>query len=116
MFFFCLVVFLFTLWASSWWCFAAVSFVLGYLVQKVRVKLFQVAAAGAIAWAALAFVQDGISHGLISKRMTALLGLPSPFLIFLLMAVLGALTAVLAFRAGVSVRKLFLMQSKSKEG
>jgi hypothetical protein len=60
--------------------------------------------AAAIAWAALAYLKDGHSHGLISQRMSGLFNLPAAPLIFLVMAALGAMTAFLFFKAGSSMR------------
>lgn len=110
MFFFCLAVFSLVLWFFPWWSLALVAFVVGMFVREYRG--LHVALAGAVAWSALAFLQDGFSHGLISKRMSVLLGLPSSGLLFLLMAVLGAVTAILCAHAGRSLQQIYKRTSK----
>ena len=101
MLYFGLVVFLACGWFLPWWSLALASFVLGLVV---RASAWKIGAAAALAWASLAYILDGHSHGLISQRMSGLFGMPSHFLIFLLMAVLGAVTATLFFRAGSAFR------------
>lgn len=102
MFFFALAVFLACGWLLPWWSLAAASLSLGILLPTR--PAWTISFAAAVAWATLAFLKDGHSHGIISQRMSALFGLPAAPLIFLVMAILGAVTAVLFFKAGASLR------------
>jgi hypothetical protein len=101
MFFFCLALFLLCGWLLPWWGLALIAFFLGIAFNG---KARHVALAAAAAWTALAYIHDGQSHGIIARRMAGLFGLPSPYLIFLLMAILGALTALFFFQAGAVIR------------
>jgi hypothetical protein len=94
-----LSLFLFLLcgWLLPWWCLALMSFALGIFL---RGSAWKVGAAAALAWAGLAYILDGRSHGLISQRMSGLFGMPAPYFIFVLMAAMGGITATLFFKAG----------------
>lgn len=117
MFFFSLLVFLLGLWFLPWWSLALISVILGIATRTTaRGRFtFHVTMAGAVAWAALAFVQDGRSFGLISKRMSALFSLPSTALIFLMMATLGGVTVLLGFKAGLYLRDVVRTGSLTAE-
>lgn len=105
MFFFSLGLFLVAVKFLPWWGLALVAFLLGTMLKKSSASWgLQVALAGASAWMALAFLQDGRSLGVISQRLASLFHLPSPLLIFVIVALLGALTAGLPFQAGTRLR------------
>jgi len=79
-----------------------VSLGLGLLLP---IKSWKVILAGGVAWGALAFIFDGESHGLISQRMGGLFALPSAYLMFVVMAAIGAVTAGIFFQAGAGFRR-----------
>jgi hypothetical protein len=89
-----------------WWSLAAAGLLLGIFLPAKKARAVQVSAAAALAWAILAYILDGRSHGLISQRMSGLFGMPSPWLMFLLMALIGAVTALLNYQAGVFIRRI----------
>jgi hypothetical protein len=102
MIYLCLVLFLLCGWFLPWWGMAFLSFGLGLLLPE---RTWKVVLAAGIAWAALAYVLDGRSHGMISQRMAGLFGLPSPLLLLLLMGMIGAVTAGLCFKSGSLFRQ-----------
>jgi hypothetical protein len=102
MFYFCLAVFLVVGWLCPWWALAVAALILGLAFPTASGR--GVALAAAVAWAALAYIKDGMSQGIISRRMSGLFSLPAAPLIFLLMAVLGAITALLFYKAGSAIR------------
>ena len=79
---------------------------LGFLLPGGWWRAWQVSAAASLAWFALAFVANGRSHGLIVERVGALFSLPSPWLLLLLMAAIGGLTALVNFISGVYLRSV----------
>ncbi|MGZ3722487.1 MAG: hypothetical protein ACXVA9_06135 [Bdellovibrionales bacterium] len=101
MIYFSVVVFSFCGWFLPWYGLGAAAFILGIAFPD---KPAQVSLGAALAWAAGAYLLDGQSHGIISQRMSGLFGLPSSFLIFLVMAFLAAVTAFLCFNAGAAIR------------
>ena len=105
MFFFSLGLFSLAIWFLPWWGLGVTGLVLGFFIRDAKdFTALQVALAGGLAWSALAFIQDGRSHGLISARMSGLFHLPSPVLMFAVVALLGAMTAGLPFQAGLSLK------------
>jgi hypothetical protein len=103
MIYFSLALFLVAGWVLPWWALAVVALVLGFSFPQSRGR--SVALAAAIAWAALAFIKDGHSHGIISQRMSGLFSLPAAPVMFVVMGVLGAVTAFLFFKAGSAIRR-----------
>ncbi len=63
--------------------------------------------------AALAFVKDGQNSGLISPRVAGLFGLPSSFLLYVLMFGISFVTAFLCFRAGARLAQLYRAKTLS---
>lgn len=100
-----------SLWWVGWWTLIPLSLIAGYFLDQYPSRQWQQALASGVAWAALAFVRDGQSFGLISRRMSGAFNLPRPELIFGLVFVLGALTAWLWFRAGRFLRQCSAMRS-----
>lgn len=92
------------LWFGSWLLLAPLAFGAGYLTKGKDAWKF--ALASGLAWAALAFVRDGQTGAIISERMSGMFSLPSSSLLFLIIAVLGFVTAFLWFKAGGSTRVL----------
>ena len=72
----------------------------------MRFRALQVAAAAALSWMAMAYVQDGRSHGLIAPRMAGLFALPAVALILSVQGFLGFVTALLAFQSALALRQL----------
>lgn len=104
MIFFAILVMLPVIWFLPWWAVALSAFVLGYWVASRVSQQLSVAVAAGLVWAALAYLRDGQNYGLISKRMSGLLGLPYDFLIFPALAILGFAVALLWVRMGALVR------------
>lgn len=107
MFFFSLAVFLLASWTLPWWGLALAAAVLGGLRPTGWCSDLQRGGAAALAWAALAYVQDGRNFGQVSRRLAGLFHLPRPALIFVVMALLAFVTAVLCAHAGAVLAGTF---------
>jgi hypothetical protein len=94
-------------WLFPWWGLALAAAILGGLRPAGRKSDSQLGAAAAVAWAALAYVQDGRDFGQISRRLAGLFHLPGPALIFAVMALAAFVTAFLCARAGAVLGDLF---------
>jgi hypothetical protein len=106
MFFFSLTLFLIATWCAPWWMCGLIGFAAGFLRPGFTMRRLQLSVASGLAWAALAYVQDGRNFGLVSRRLGGLMHLPHPLLIFVIMAVLGFVTVLLAAQSGASLRRL----------
>ncbi|MBX3022342.1 MAG: hypothetical protein KF799_11770 [Bdellovibrionales bacterium] len=113
MFFFSLAIFAALSWNLPWWWAGVFGFAMGAVRPMGWREGLAFCSAAAVAWAALAYVQDGRNFGLISQRMSGLIGLPHPLLIFALMAGLGFLTVFFCLQSGQVVRGLFSMATKT---
>ncbi len=102
MIYFSLAVLLPMLWYGYWWLIIPVAFVTGYLTRLRGARAFAIGSG--LAWATLAFFRDGELAGRVSKRMAGMFSMPSSGFLFLLIAVLGFVTAWLWFKAGRAVR------------
>jgi hypothetical protein len=111
LFFFSLGLFLVLAWSFPWWMSALAAFALGCCM--LRVTVWPLLGAAFLANAALAYVQDGSNYGLVSQRLAGLFNLPAPALIFLVMGIWGAATALVCVQAGRSVRS-FLVPDRDK--
>lgn len=107
MFFFSLAVFLVSAWSTPWWVAALIGLVMGMARENTWRESIQFSSACALAWAALAYVNDGRNFGLISKRVGGLLNLPHFSLLFVIMAVIGFMTVFLSLQSGQALRGLF---------
>ena len=92
-----LVAFVPALWFLPWWSVIFIAAGFGYVTRKGG---FSLATACGITWAALAFIKDGRSAGLISARVSGMFQLPYPALIFVLVFTVGFVTALLCFYVG----------------
>lgn len=101
---------LFVLAAATlpWWATALIGFAFGltHAADTIGARLRIVLSSG-LAWSAMAFVHDGRLHGLVSRRLAGLFGLPSPGLMFVVEAVVAMMTVTLALGAGASWRGLY---------
>lgn len=113
MFFFSLALFLLVSWTSPWWVVGIIGFAMGLLREMNFKESFHFSSACALAWAALAYVNDGRNFGLISSRVGGLLSLPYSSLVFLIMAVLGFVTVFLCLQSGLALRGLFKAPTNS---
>ena len=107
MFFASLGLFAICAWGLPWWMFTPVGVFLGWMNggHQRGLRSLQIAAAAALAILAAAFVQDGRSSGLIAKRMAGVFGLPHASLMFVMMALFGAITATLGVQCGIFLRQ-----------
>ena len=112
MFFLSLLIFLPCAGFLPWWSLSLGAFFLGGLRPS---HALSVSGAAGISWAALAFIFDGRSHGLISQRMSGLFNLPWPWMIFLGMFMIAALTALLSYKVAEFLHQLTAqMMSKNR--
>lgn len=114
MFFFSLAVYAVCAWILPWWGIGMAAFCLGILHGGTRTNAVQTAGAAGLVWACLAFILDGHSHGLISRRMAGLFNLPAPALMFVLMFVIGAVTALLCFWSGALGARFYSDRSEAE--
>lgn len=77
---------------------------MGILLQRRPWLSAQSALAAGLAWSILAFVQDGLNSGLVSKRVAGLFQLPMPILVYVITGLLGFITAFLFVSWGQSIR------------
>jgi hypothetical protein len=92
------------MWLGFWWLLVPLSFVLGMLVKEGGRRF---ALGAGVAWSALAFIRDGRNaSGVIAERLAGMFSLPNAFAFFIVLALLGFVTALLWFRAGREVRVL----------
>jgi hypothetical protein len=105
MFFFSLLVFMLAGWFLPWWALMIAAMAIGITAPVTLNRGMHVFLAGALAWAALAYILDGRSYGTISSRMAGVFGLPSSGLMFVLMAAIGGVTAALGFQTGLFIKR-----------
>lgn len=113
MIFFALLIFLPLIWFAPWWALGLGSFVLGYTRVHTWKEQWTISLVAGMVWAALAFIRDGQSYGLISKRLSGLLGLPVSGGVFLIVLALGLLFSLLWLRSGALVKVAFRSQERS---
>lgn len=88
-----------------WWWPALAGYIAGFWLGRDGGKAFLAGFAGAAsAWLALAAFMDWRNHHLLSGKVAALMGLPSPLLLLLLSGVIGGLLGGLGAWAGQSLR------------
>ncbi len=104
MIFFGMALMLPVVWFLPWWCFVLFSVLAGALSGGVPRATWSFAFGAALIWPALAFIKDGRSAGVISQKLSALLSLPSPGLIFVVVFILAFVTAFLSFQTGATLR------------
>lgn len=104
MIYFGLALLLPALWFGSWLLLAPLGFFAGYISRGEGAWKFGLASG--LSWSALAFVRDGESGAIISQRLAGMLSLPGSGLLFLVIAILGFVTAYLWFKAGAGSRVL----------
>lgn len=114
MFFFSLALFVVASWSAPWWLAGGIGFAMGSLREMNAREALHFSSACGVAWAALAYVQDGRNFGLISRRVGGLFNLPHFSIVFLLMAILGFVTAFLGLQAGLALRGLFKAPTNSQ--
>ena len=90
-------------WFGAWWLIAPIVFAVGWLTVPRGGVSF--AFGVGLAWSALAFVRAGEHGSIIFRRMSAMLSLPYPWMLFVLLTGLGFLTAWLWFKAGAAFAK-----------
>lgn len=113
MMFFGMAVMIPVIWFLPWWSMGLASLWLGFISGPRPRNAVTFACAAGLVWAALAFLKDGKSSGIISQRMSAMFTLPFPPLIFVLVFVLGFVTAFLCFRAGAALSVLYKAKTVS---
>lgn len=98
-----------------WWWPALAGYLAGFWLGRGGGKAFLAGFIGAAAaWLALAAFLDWRNHHLLSGKMAALMGLPTPLLLLFLSAVIGGLLGGLGAWAGQSLRD-WLRQRKRGE-
>ncbi len=105
MFFFGLALSAAVIWLLPWWALPLTAFLIGFMLPYKFHYVWSFSLSAGLAMAALSFVRDGQSHGLISKRMAGLLSLPTPTLLFAVIFILGFVTAALWMQAGLVLSK-----------
>jgi hypothetical protein len=114
MFFFSLAVFAVCAWILPWWCLSLAALLMGVFFTASRKSALQITASAGLVWAAMAWIWDGHSYGIISHRMAGLFNLPATVLIFVLMAAVGGVTALLSYLTGASVARISSSGSTSE--
>jgi hypothetical protein len=113
--FFCLFLFLPILWFGSWSMGAFAAFFMGMLLPQEKRTARRVGGALAIAWVALAYMEDVMNFQLISHRLAPLLHLPKAELIFPLLAFLAFTLGYVGAKAGAACKSLYTHMTKSAE-
>ncbi len=105
MFFLSLLIFILPAMVMPWWGLALVALALGVWRPQGWWYGMQVGLAAGWIWVAAAYVDDGNTSGLITRRLSMAMGLPSPWLLLGLMGALGFVTAFLFYQAGSALRR-----------
>lgn len=113
MMFFGMAILLPTIWFLPWWVPALIASGLGLVSGPRTSNAWQIALAGGLVAAALAFIKDGRNAGIISQRMSGLFSLPHWSLIFVLVFFLTSLTLFLCFQAGAALSSMYKPKSVS---
>jgi hypothetical protein len=103
MFYLALILFSVCAWWAPWWAIAPVALVVGVLMENDGKTIFKSALAAGLAWAATAFLLDGRSLGLVSRRLAGLFSLPSIYFVYILTGLMGFITAFLFIKAGSTI-------------
>jgi hypothetical protein len=104
MFFFSLALFLVGSWCLPWWVVVIGGLMMGWFQPRPWNGGFNCALAAAVAWAALAYIEDGRNHGLVSKRLAGLFHLPHASFTYLIMGLCGFITVFLCARSAMTLR------------
>lgn len=102
-----LLIFIPVIWLLPWWMSMLLAAVTGFLTGQSFKMSVQVGLACGVTWAALAFIKDGSSSGIISHKIAGLLSLPSSGLIFAVLFTLGLATGFLGHQAGAAISVIF---------
>ncbi len=102
MIFLAMIFFLTVVWLLPWWGIWLASVVLGVLLPGGGRRTLQVAIGATLVAVAAAYIQDGRNSGLISQRMSAMFGIPFSGGIFLIVALIAAVSATTGFRLGTA--------------
>ncbi len=92
-----------TVWIMPWWGAALWTFVYGWLQEKRTKALWQSTLVASLAWGVLALLADSRSEGLISLRMTEMLGLTS-WQLFLVTGAVGGIVGLSGALLAVALR------------
>lgn len=110
-----LVAFLPVLWFLPWWAVIPVAAAFGWWSGPHRGRALQCGLAAGLAWEALAFIKDGHNHGIVSQRISSMFNLPSQFLIFQVVLLVGFITAFLFFQAGAVMSGVYRARTISRK-
>lgn len=102
------------IWFLPWWSLALAASFAGLFFGRGSWYATKFSVSSGIVCAGLAFIKDGHSHGLISRRLAGLLGLNFSPAIFLLVFAITFVTTFLCFRAGAGLMDLFKSKSVSE--
>ncbi len=92
-------------WFGFWWLIFPIALAVGYAMGEKRSGIAFALGAGLV-WASLAFVRDGETAGVISRRLAGMFSLPGSVAFFVLVFVIGFLSAWFWFAAGRQIQVL----------
>jgi hypothetical protein len=108
MFFAGLIIFIACSLYLPWYAATVVALFIGLSFRQASLQQhLSLAVASGIAYAACAFMADGRNYGLISRRMSGLFMLPSPYLLFAVLFMISFISVLLWLRFGFEIRRRF---------